>query len=1597
MGGSKSDGSRLADSLSDGSLPSEMKSPFSCVLIGDESLLIRCAEILQAMRCDIRAVVSVHPRIISWAGENSILHLRPGRDLESSLREFEFDYLFSVANLRMLNRGILECPRIAAINFHDGPLPAYAGLHSPAWAIAKGEPQHGITFHAMNEEADTGDIYCQQVFDLAPDETSLTLNARCYEAAAETFSVLVDSIIAGTARPQPQDLANRSYFGRLDRPEAAGILDWHRSANENERLVRAADFGHHENTFCAAKLVHGDRVVCVTKASRSDMTGEPGTILEITPSHLVIASDRKDSLSIESVTSSRGLAMSIPELVEALDLCVGMRLDSPDPQAREQLTILAREAIPSESFWIRRLRAFSPIELPYTTIRGGESATPRMETLDLEVPADFTRHFEGVESAGLIAAFGTYLARVGRRADLDLAYGHDALYKTSERAPGFFASSIPLRLSIDLEADARSCAASIQAAIDQIEEHGSHLQDVVARVPELANDPALVAGSLGSVGIASVIDLESAPPSPATALTLIVCRDGRAARFRYDAARLEPKSARAIRDQFLLLLENMAAMEAPSFARASILAPEEQRLILDQWNESSVEFDQELCIHDAFLQQVEQTPEATALVFESESLCYRELNRRVDTLAKYLRGLGVGPDVLVGLYLERSIEMVVGLLGILRAGGAYVPLDPGYPRERIDYMVEDSNLSVVLTQSRFVDDLPSTLERIVLDRGDLERNEEPDSISEPTVRADNLAYVIYTSGSTGKPKGVMVEHRNVANFFAGMDERIPHDPPETWLAVTSLSFDISVLELLWTLCRGFKVVIHHEKNRQLEVLPSRPSTPWRPMSFGIAMWGSDAGEGSRKYELMLESARFGDAHGFESFHTPERHFGAFGGPFPNPSITSAAIAAVTSKIKIRASSCILPLHHPIRVAEEWAVVDNLSNGRAEIAFASGWQPNDFVIRPESYESAKSMMFENTDIVCRLWRGESVEFENSKGELVPTATLPRPVQKELNVWITAAGNVETFKMAGTKGYHILTHLLGQSLEEAAEKIQAYREAREAAGHDPATGRATLMLHTYVGEDNDQVRELVRGPMKEYLASAVSLVMGFAWTFPAFKRPGGPDSKPEDIDLSSLSEEEVDTILEFAFERYYETSGLFGTPDLCADMVDRVRAAGVDEICALVDFGLSKDDVLVGLKGLKTVRDAANQRPEPSAVTVEASTTDDFSFETLVREHSISHMQCTPAMARMLLTNPDTQNSVGAIQNLIIGGEAFPPALARDLNESGCHSLTNMYGPTETTIWSTSEEVTGKPDSISIGRPIANTRLYILDEAGQPLPVGLPGELVIGGKGVVRGYLGRQALTAERFVPDVFSDCTDARLYRTGDLACWRSDGRIEFLGRLDHQVKIRGHRIELGEIEARLAALSEIRDCVVIARGEANEPERAPQLIAYVVTHKPRSIETETMRAALRKSLPEFMMPSDFIMLDRLPTTPNGKLDRKALPAPEESANRAGSDLIAPESELEQLIERVWTDVLRIERVGIDENFFDIGGHSLLIVQTHRKLREVCSRPVSLTDLYRFPTIRHLAEFLSGDDDSQQTTADSRDRGQRRRQSAARRRKRTTTR
>jgi natural product biosynthesis luciferase-like monooxygenase protein len=1045
------------------------------------------------------------------------------------------------------------------------------------------------------------------------------------------------------------------------------------------------------------------------------------------------------------------------------------------------------------------------------------------------------------------------------------------------------------------------------------------------------------------------------------------------ARLEYRTDLFRTESIRELAENFGTVVRHALADPSQPIGRLPVLSAERRRRALAQAS-GALQPVPDMLVHELIARQAARTPNQPALLGADQptaaALTYRVMNERADTIAARLRRLGVTPDSPVGVYLDRSPDLVIALLAVLKAGAAYLPLDPSYPPRRLALMIEDSGAAVIISRGGLaarLADGPATV--LTLDEQAASGTEvQPgDGSDVPALTPGNLAYVIYTSGSTGRPKGVMISHRNVLNFFAGMDAVLAGDAPGSWLAVTSMSFDISVLELLWTLARGYRVVVRGEEPAAAAARLGAAAVPSsarrRPIEFSLFYFGGESGQGpagqgpggqgpagqSRDrrdaYRLLLEGAKFADRGGFAAVWTPERHFHEFGGLYPNPSVTGAAIAAITRRVAIRAGSVVLPLHDPLRVAEEWSVVDNISGGRVGISLASGWQPNDFVLAPDTYADRKQIMLRQIEELRQLWRGGDVSRRNGAGASAQVRIFPPPLQPELPIWVTSARSPETFRLAGDIGAGLLTHLLGHTADQLAEKISLYRQAWRAAGHD-GDGHVTLMLHTFVGADMDGVREIVREPLCAYIKSSFDLLTGLG------------QALGSSVDPRDLPDSELDELIGRAFERFFETAGLLGTPDVCADMVDHLKSIGVDEVAALIDFGVPDEQALAALDRLAAVKDIVAERQRIALA--------DEPIATQLDRHGITHLQCTPSAAALLCDDAESSAPSAAtlarLRRLLVGGEALPGTLAARLCGHGLAHRTrlhNMYGPTEATVWATMSELDGG-DAVTIGLPLANVRCYVVDAYGRPTPANVAGELLLGGPGIARGYLGRPALTAQRFVPDPFSGEAGARLYRTGDLVRRRADGELEFLGRLDHQVKVRGHRIELGEIENTFASHPGIRGAVATVR----DTETGSEIVAYCLTDRSdaATVSAQELRTYAAATLPDYMIPAHVMFLDDLPMTPNGKVDRGRLPAPE----RPRATYRPPGNEHERLAAEVLAQVLKADRIGVEDNFFEAGGNSLLAVEARARLRPVLGERLSLVDIFRYPTVRGLVAAFAGD-------------------------------
>ena len=1508
----------------------------SAVLVGEEGLLTLCGDDLRDRGWQIAAVVTAAESVATWAREN---HLPVYSNLETMVEGLNqrAQFLFSVTNFSIIEDSVIAWPEVGAFNFHDGPLPEVGGLNTPSWAIMAGSSTHAISWHKVTSDIDAGEVCIRKDIEISPTDSALELNAKCFEAGYAGFQELIDAIESNTLTgSKPQE--PRRYFKRAHKPEYLGFISWGESVAEIERLYRATDYGGYRNRFVSTRVLTSSGCL-LPKSMRivnaTDADAVPGTVLAVRPDGITVkAADGAIELEIAIAADTNGTdAISNGDIL-------------PDISARipDEFPIELGMRLFDDMRWVSPLRN----GVLHTLQQIGVTQADSIATL---------RVIDGTSFESKELALATVALVVARMNDTDIAgiaLSNPRLRLVAKCLNGGFSPYCPTYIDIEVDTSIllESCA--------------RHLNDSM-NCPPLPTDffirnPAL-------------LHLESNVLKPRCSFTLLDSSDeldpalamGADFAFVYCEkthslhliGRCSDEQHAAV--ESLLLTASALIEERRDIRTASLLVASAQEKISAISAAAVTDYDP-ATLDRLVMEQVTKTPEACALYSQGRSCTYKELDDRATIIASYLQSKDLSEYPLVGVMLADKIESVCTMLGILRAGAAYVPLDPTYPTSRLRHIIRDAGLDCIFAdsdsaQSHKMQDTcidPSTLSTLV--------QRQMRSGSAP----EDRAYVIYTSGSTGNPKGVQVTHDNVVNFLQGMDKVIGLRNG-TMLSVTSISFDIAVLEIWWSLTRGVKVVFFDAENTIGENVDVEKVQP--QLSFSLYFWNSQDPDApstvSETYDLLRQAVVFGDENNFEAIWSPERHFGSFGGPFPNPAVTNAALATITKNIHLRAGSCVMPLHHPIRVAEDWAMIDNLSNGRVGISFASGWMPRDFVLAPENHVNAKDVMFDGIQKVRALWRGDSVSFTGPLGD-DQISTLPRPIQDELPSWLTTAGSPETFAQAGELGLNILTHLLGQSADELAEKIKIYEAAWREAGHE-GTGRVTLMLHTFVTESKEYAREISRGPMKAYLRSAMSLVKAAAWDFPTFKKMSSHEKSDMDEFFANMTDEDLDDLLEFAFHRYFEESGLFGAPADNLKFVEKLGSIGITEIACLIDFGIPNELVLRNLQHLNELRVTSSGRSSNS-------------LSAIVDHFDISYMQCTPSQAKMFALNQDDLRGLSKLDVLLVGGEAVGQKIADDLCATVSGKVVNMYGPTETTVWSLTQELHAE-EPVKIGYPIANTTVSVVDRLGRQVPFGWTGELCIGGKGVTQGYLGKPDLTAEKFKAD-----NDDRKYSTGDIVRMLDDGRVEFIGRNDGQFKIRGYRIESGEVEYAIEKLTAVDEAVVV--GELDKWGDM-QLVAYFKGGD--GATGSLIRNSVAKSLPSFMIPSRLVRLEVIPRTLNGKVDRRALEkaAPfvakagkvvedEPQRTREAGSLVQSafgSTTIQKELLDIWRDLLENDDIDVNANFFDLGGHSILAVRMQGILSRKLGKRMPISQLFRYPTISglaaHIESIASGDSFSSQ--------------------------
>ncbi|MEZ3179521.1 amino acid adenylation domain-containing protein [Streptomyces pimonensis] len=761
--------------------------PFSCVVIGEETLLVECTRLLVGRGHTVAAVVSPSAELLDWAEGEGLPAVRFGPDLAERLAPLRFDYLFSIANLRMLPEEVLALPTHLPVNFHDGPLPRHAGLFATSWAILDGDKQHSVTWHVMNLEADTGDVLKQRTVPVDPAATVHDLDVACFDAGIESFAELVDELAAGTATRTPQDLGLRTYHGRYDGLPRGGVFDWRQPAAELDALVRATAFGRRRNDFGTALLALGDDLLAVRAVEVTDRpsTAEPGTVVDAAPDALTVATGDRD-VRLTDLAALSGERLDPVVLAREL----GGRFPHLPDAAVAELAEAARAAHRQEHRWLRALRSLRPVLPP----RFGPLTQVARPAGPVPLPGALRERGAEPERTALAAALA-FLARLTRGDERHVAVSVPRA--ASPAAARILAPDVPLHAPDGLLDLALSDLTElIGTELDRLRDRMPYRRDVPLRHPELTG------AACTGLPVAVLLPGSAAEPGDRP-LTVRIDADG-AVGF-HTGAGMTPDHERWLAGHFAAFLDALAADPHRPLGTADLLTPGERELLLGQWNDTDEEYPREATVTRLVTDIACAAPDATAVRFQDRALGYGELDEAADRLARHLAGLGAGRGTLVGVCLERSPELLVSLLAVLRTGAAYVPIDPIYPPARIGHILQDSGARLVVTDET----LGGTLAEFPVTPVPVSTALTAGPQAAPLDRSDpdTPAYVIYTSGSTGLPKGVQVGHRALVNFLWTMARRPGFSSRDSLLALTTVCFDIAGLELYLPLVRGGTVEI----------------------------------------------------------------------------------------------------------------------------------------------------------------------------------------------------------------------------------------------------------------------------------------------------------------------------------------------------------------------------------------------------------------------------------------------------------------------------------------------------------------------------------------------------------------------------------------------------------------------------------------------------------------------------------------------------------------------------------------------------------------------------------------------------------------------
>lgn len=778
------------------------------MIVGGTSLPIRCAEMIRAAGHEVLTFVTADPDVCSFAREEGIRTIDPGLDLSRELTE-PFDHLFSIVNETILRDDVLDLPRGLAINYHDAPLPRYAGTHATSWALMNGETVHGVTWHLISETVDAGDILEQDDVKIDPEDTAFSLNLKCYEAALRSFDRLLQSLSNGNVVRRKQDLQKRTFFPRFKRPPQGGVIDFTQPAKNISTLVRALNFGNQPNPLGCAKIKLDDDFYIVSELS---ITGEPSTS---SPGTIVCLDDHGLGVATADLdVVGRGLfrldGSQIPpsDLASKHALTVGRTLPKLHAEEIRLIEEGYRITCKQESNHASRLSSLTPCEAPYGETLSKKDVTyssSRIPLSDYTKLASIARGHGFTEQQFVSAIFALMLWRLSGMDEFDIAFGVDD-GREATVVDRLFEDRLPVRLAPDSSADFMSFLSYTNEKFSALGNPPYYPVDIRFRFPVLRPNevetervPVAIIRGGGAAEEAGNADHD---------LVFVVPEDVSQCRFLYDSNRISDKNADRLTQCLGRLIDSAVSDPGINIGRMPLIPSDEFRKVVSEWNDTATKFPAEKCIHALFEKQVELTPDRTALVSGATRLTYAELNRRSSKIAAHLRSLDVGQETLVGVCLERSEELVVAILAILKAGGAYVPLDPAYPPARLMQILASSKAPLVLTTERLADRLTGHKGSLVYldkDRSEIEASHE--TAHARVASSSDLAYVLYTSGSTGEPKGVAIEHRSVIALIDWARSVYSPEQLDGVLFSTSICFDLSSFEMFVPLCSGGKVIL----------------------------------------------------------------------------------------------------------------------------------------------------------------------------------------------------------------------------------------------------------------------------------------------------------------------------------------------------------------------------------------------------------------------------------------------------------------------------------------------------------------------------------------------------------------------------------------------------------------------------------------------------------------------------------------------------------------------------------------------------------------------------------------------------------------------